>query len=129
MVSGWALKTMKKILIAEDDPGLSEVLKDRFTDDGWKVTMASNGEEAIEQIKKDTYNLVLLDLLMPKKTGFEVLEEIKSNPAYKDLPIIVLSSLGTDEDIKKALTSGAVDYFVKTQHPIGEILEKAKKYE
>ena len=121
---------MKKILVAEDEEVLLNVLKDRFEAEGWEVTTARDGEEAVESIKKTRPDLVLLDLLMPKKDGFEVLKEIRGDPEFKTLPIIVvLSNLGSDEDIKKALSLGANDYFVKTQHPMSEIVEKAKKYE
>lgn len=119
---------MKKILIAEDEDILLNVLKDRFEVEGWKVTVAKNGVEAMEFINKSKFDLVLLDLLMPKKDGFEVLKEVKDNPELKNLPIIVLSNLGGNEDIKKALALGANDYFVKTQHPMSEIVEKVKKY-
>ena len=120
---------MKKILVAEDEEVLLNVLKDRFEAEGWEVTTARDGEEAVESIKKTRPDLVLLDLLMPKKDGFEVLKEIRGDPEFKTLPIIVvLSNLGSDEDIKKALALGANDYFVKTQHPMSEIVEKAKKY-
>lgn len=121
---------MKKILIAEDEDVLLNVLKDRFEAEGWEVSTAKDGEETVVSINKFKPNLVLLDLLMPKKDGFEVLKEIRSNPEFKDLPIIiVLSNLGSDEDIKKAMALGANDYFVKTQHPMSEIVEKVKKYE
>ncbi|MBI2058083.1 MAG: response regulator [Candidatus Yanofskybacteria bacterium] len=120
---------MKKILIAEDEDILLNVLKDRFEAEGWEVTLAKNGEEAVVAINKSKFDLVLLDLLMPKKDGFEVLKEVKGNPELKSLPIIVLSNLGGDEDIKKAMALGANDYYVKTQHPMSEIVEKAKKYE
>ena len=65
---------------------------------------------------------------MPKKTGMEVLEELKASPQFKDIPVIVLSNLDTDADIKKALALGALDYFVKAHHPINEIVEKVKTY-
>lgn len=119
---------MKKILIAEDEEILLDVLKDRFEDEGWEVVTASNGEEVIQSLGKDNFNLVLLDLLMTQKDGFSVLEDVKKDPALKDIPIIVLSNLGGEEDIKKALALGAKDYFVKTQHPMSEIVEKANKY-
>ena len=120
---------MKKILIAEDEEVLLNVLRDRFKAEGWEVSTARDGEEAIETIKKFRPDVVLLDLLMPKKDGFEVLKEIRSNPVLKTLPIIiVLSNLGSDEDIKKVMALGANDYFVKTQHPMSEIVEKVKKY-
>jgi len=121
---------MKKILIAEDEDVLLNVLKDRFEAEEWDVAVARDGEETIEVVKKFRPDLILLDLLMPKKDGFEVIKEIRSNSEFKDLPIIiVLSNLGSDDDIKKALELGANDYFVKTQHPMSEIVEKAKKYE
>ena len=121
---------MKKILVAEDEEVLLNVIKDRFEAEGWEVITARDGEEAVVAIRKSRPDLVLLDLLMPKKDGFEVLKEIRGDPEFKTLPIIVvLSNLGSDEDIKKALALGANDYFVKTQHPMSEIVEKAKKYE
>ena len=119
---------MKKILIVEDETTLSNVLKNRFEEIDWQVTIAGDGEAAIAAIKNEKFNLVLLDLIMPKKDGFEVLEEIRSEPEFKELPILVLSNLGADEDIKKALNLGATDYFVKTQHPVSEIILKAETY-
>lgn len=120
---------MNKILIVEDEEVLSRVLKDRFSDAGWNVDTAEDGVAAIEKIKKENYDMVLLDLIMPKKDGFEVLKEIKGDPSYKTLPIMVLSNLGGDEDIKKALQLGAIDYYVKTQHPISEMIDKAKRFQ
>ena len=119
---------MKKILIVEDEPVLLRVLNDRFTEDGWAVVTAADGELAVGAVKKEKFDLVLLDLIMPKKDGFEVLKEIRSEPEFKNLPILVLSNLGADEDIKRALSLGANDYFVKTQHPVTEILQKADTY-
>jgi len=122
---------MKKVLIAEDELVLLKVLKERFEDAGWKVSPAQNGEEAIKKLEKagqDGFDLLILDLLMPKKSGFEVLEAIKENAELVDLPIIVLSNLGGDDDIKKAIKLGADDYYVKSQHPMSEIIEKAEKF-
>lgn len=116
-----------RILIAEDEEVLLNVLKDRFEAEGWEVFVAKNGEEATNSIAKNSLDLVMLDLLMPKKDGFEVLKEVRSNAELKNLPIIVLSNLGGDEDIKKAIQLGANDYFVKTQHPMSEVVEKVKK--
>ncbi|MEX2052759.1 MAG: response regulator [Candidatus Paceibacterota bacterium] len=119
---------MKKILIVEDETILLKVLKDRFKADGWDVSTAEDGEEAVELMEKNSFDLVLLDLMLPKKDGFQVLKEVKGHTALKSLPIIVLSNLGDDDDIKRALSLGASDYFVKTQHPIGEVIEKAKEF-
>lgn len=119
---------MNNVLIVEDEDSLIRALEDNLIAEGCTVDIARNGEEAIEKIGKKKPNLVLLDILMPKRDGFYVLEEIKKNPEWKLIPVIVLSNLGEDTVIKKALEMGADDYFVKSQHPIQEILEKVKDY-
>lgn len=119
---------MSSILIAEDEDFLVRTLKDNLDAEGYTVYVAKNGEEAVERIKEKKPDLILLDLLMPKKDGFYVLGEVKSNPDWKLIPVIVLSNLGEDESIKKALEAGADDYFVKSQHPIQEVVEKVKDY-
>jgi DNA-binding response OmpR family regulator len=125
-----AAESATKILIVEDEEILRNVLKDRLLEEGWGVEIAEDGERALDMIMKTKYNVVLLDLLLPKKSGFEVLEQIKDDPELREMKIIVivLSNLGGDDDIKKALGLGAVDYFVKTQHPIAEVIDKIKKY-
>jgi len=119
---------MKKILIAEDESILLDVLKNRFRADGWDVITAINGDEAIEAVKKHPFDLVLLDLIMSQKDGFAVLREIRENPTFKTLPIIVLSNLGDQDNIKKALELGANNYYIKTQHSMSEMIEKANQY-
>ena len=119
---------MNKILIVEDEEFLVRALKDNLESEGYSVDTAVDGGEALERIKKSKPNIILLDLLMPKKDGFYVLAEVKKNPEWKLIPIIVLSNLGGDENIKKALEMGADDYFVKSQHPIEEVIEKVKEY-
>jgi DNA-binding response OmpR family regulator len=119
---------MSSILIAEDEDFLVRTLKDNLDTEGYTVYVAKNGEEAIQRIKEKKPDLILLDLLMPKKDGFYVLGEVKSNPDWKLIPVIILSNLGEDESIKRALEAGADDYFVKSQHPIQEVVEKVKDY-
>jgi len=119
---------MSHILIVEDEDFLIRALKDNLIADGYSVDTAKNGEEGIQKVKEKKPDLVLLDILMPKKDGFFVLEEIKKNPEWKLIPVIVLSNLGEDTTIKKALEMGADDFFVKSQHPIQEVIEKVKDY-
>lgn len=119
---------MNHVLIAEDEDFLIRTLEDNLTAEGYTVDIARNGEEAVEKIGKKKPDLILLDLLMPKSDGFFALEEIKKNPGWKLIPIIVLSNLGEDTTIKRALEMGADDYFVKSQHPIEEVIEKVKDY-
>src|SRR3989344_2828061 len=98
----------KKILIAEDESALREVLHDRFEKSGYEVEVAKDGAEVMPMVQKIKPDIILLDLVMPKKNGFEVLAELKAHPDYKVIPVIVISNLGGDEDIKKSLTLGAV---------------------
>lgn len=115
-----------KIVIVEDEEILLRVLKEKFEKANFDVAVAIDGEEAMAVVKKSQPDVVLLDLILPKKSGFEVLQEIKSDAELKPIPVIVLSNLGQDEDIKRALQLGAEDYIVKTQHPINEVIEKVK---
>lgn len=115
-----------KLLIVEDEKALADVLEEKFKKEKYKVFVAYDGEAATASVKKNKPDIILLDLLLPKKHGLEVLKEIKADTEFKDIPIIVLSNLDTDEDIKTAIKLGAVDYFVKVQHPINEIVEKVK---
>jgi DNA-binding response OmpR family regulator len=116
------------ILIVEDEEFLVLALKDNLEADGYTTDVARNGEEAIAHIHSHHPDLILLDLLMPKQNGLYVLEEVRKNPQWQQIPIIVLSNLGGDMEIKRALELGADDYFVKSQHPIEEVLDKVKEY-
>ena len=115
-----------KILIVEDEAALSRVLQEKFQAEGFDAFIAQNGEAALTEAQKVNPDIIVLDLLLPKKDGFEVLGELKADADLKMIPVIVLSNLGEDENIKKAIYLGAADYFVKTQHPINEIIEKVK---
>ena len=118
---------MYKILVVEDEQFLVQVLKDNLESEGYVIDTASDGEGAMVKIRKNRPNIILLDLLMPKKDGFYVLEEVRKNLEWKLIPVLVLSNLGGDAEIKRALAMGADDYFVKSQHPIEEVLEKVKE--
>jgi len=115
-----------KIVIAEDEEALAKALQTKFKNAGFDIYPASDGVQALEMIRSAQPDIIALDLLMPKKNGFEVLQEVKSDPDLKNIPVVVLSNLGQDEEIKRALQMGAEDYLVKTQHPINEIVEKFK---
>ncbi len=119
---------MKMLLIAEDDQTLREILEDSFEKAGWRVVAVQDGNAALEALRSHEFDLLLLDLLMPKKDGFAVLEEMKNDPAISGVPVIILSNLDSEEDIKRGLKLGAKDFFVKSHHPIGEIIEKAKTF-
>lgn len=119
---------MNHVLIVEDEDFLVRALKDNLVSEGHTVSVAMDGEAAFVELAKKKPSLILLDLLLPKKNGFDVLREIRSNPEYQHIPVVILSNLGEDSEIKRALELGANDYFVKSQHPIQEVMEKVKEY-
>jgi len=121
-------KKPTKILVAEDDKFLSKIYSEKLKELGYQVFIAMDGDEAIAIIKRDKPNLVLLDLIMPKKNGFEVLEEINKTAALKKIPVIVASNLGQESDIEKAKNLGAVDYLIKADTSFDDILKKIEKY-
>jgi DNA-binding response OmpR family regulator len=102
-----------KVLASEDNPDIRKILTMRLEINGYDVVQAQDGEEALDKIKKDSPDLVILDLMMPKISGFEVCRMIKFDEKYKDMPIIVLSALDQQADREKAIENGADAYFIK----------------
>jgi DNA-binding response OmpR family regulator len=127
-----ATKEQKKqwVFIVEDDAYINKAYAAKFAHEGIDVRFATDGEEAIKAIKSadSMPSLVLLDLMLPKKNGFEVLKEIKSNSASKDVPVIVLTNLGQETDAKKGVDLGASEYLVKADTKIDDIVRKVKGY-
>lgn len=119
---------MNHILIVEDEEFLVRALKDNLTTEKYSVSVAMDGEAVFDELKKKKPDLILLDLMLPKKNGFDVLKEVRQSPEWQLIPVIILSNLGEDSEIKRALDLGANDYFVKSQHPIQEIIEKVSEY-
>lgn len=121
------LKDMK-ILIVEDEETLRSVLQEKLTRSKYDVFVAKDGVEGFTMAKSKKPDLILLDLVMPKRDGFEVLTMLKDEDDLKNIPVIILSNLEEDENLKKALKLGADDYFVKSEHPISEVVEKVKAH-
>lgn len=115
-----------RVVIIEDEEILLKVLEEKFTQAGFDINIATDGEQAVPSIIKSKPDIIVLDLILPRKSGFEVLQELKNDQQLKKVPVVVLSNLGQEEDIKKALQMGAEDYIVKTQHPINEVIERVK---
>ncbi len=113
-----------KILVAEDDKFLSRAYEFKLSGMGCQIIMAGDGEDAIAKIKSEKPDIILLDLIMPKKNGFEVLQEIKANSQTKKIPVIIMSNLGQEADIKKGLEAGAIDYIVKANVSLEEIVKR-----
>ena len=118
---------MKKILLVEDEPALQESFKTAFVGKGYELTQAMDGEEGLALMRAQKPDLVLLDLVLPKKHGFEVLKEMKSDANLKDLPVIVLTNLENSEDVEKALELGATTYLVKANYSLEEVVQKVEE--
>lgn len=116
----------KKIMVIEDDRFLSSLIKARLEKDGFCVIQSFDGEEATQMLKQDKPNLIILDLIMPKVTGFEVLQTISITPGFESVPVVILSNLAQDSDIEKARQLGAKEYFVKVKISIDDLIGKIK---
>ncbi|MCX7779080.1 MAG: response regulator [Patescibacteria group bacterium] len=121
---------MKKILIVEDDQFLAKLLASKLasSETNLEVETAFNGEEALKKIQEKKYDLIVLDLILPQKDGFEFLAEKQKSDKIKETKIIILSCLGQEQDREKALKFGAVDYLVKSQQSLPEVVERIKKH-
>jgi DNA-binding response OmpR family regulator len=116
------------ILIVEDEDILSEVLQEKFEEKSFKVILAKDGEVVLPLVKRIKPDAILLDILLPKVNGLEVLAQLKADEDLKNIPVIIMSNLGEDTKIKEALRLGAVDYMIKTQHPVNELIDKVREY-
>ena len=103
----------KKVLIADDEQNIVISLEFLMKREGFEVVVANDGEEAIRRIRADQPDLVLLDVMMPKKSGFEVCQEVKSDPALGGVRILMLTAKGRDTEVAKGLALGADDYMTK----------------
>jgi len=118
---------MKKILIIEDEKVLLDVLEKKLTSQGYEVVVAKDGEEGLNKMKESKPDLILLDIIMPKKDGFEVLTEMNKNEALSDIPVIIISNSGQPVEIDKALKLGVKDYLIKTEFDPEEVINKVTK--
>ncbi|HUC01708.1 MAG TPA: response regulator [Candidatus Paceibacterota bacterium] len=116
----------KTIMIIEDDRFLSSLMKARLEKEGFAVAQAFDGEEAIGLLKQTMPAVIILDLIMPKVTGFEVLQMISITPQLDKVPVVILSNLAQDSDIAKAQQLGAKDYFIKVKVSIDDLITRIK---
>ena len=116
------------VLVAEDDEFLSRVLVDKLEKEKFNVLTAFDGEDALLKLQSGSVSLMILDIIMPKKTGFDVIDDAKSNPDTKDIPILLLSNLGQEGDIARAKEKGVTDYFVKSNISLASVIEKVHQY-
>jgi len=118
----------KKILIIEDDKFLLKLYGDKLQREGFEVLTSLTGEEGLNKIAADKPDLVVLDLILPGKNGFEVLSEIKLNKKTEDIPVIILTNLGQESDMKRGLELGAATYLIKTDFSINQLPWKVREH-
>lgn len=115
--------TAKHVLIIEDEQLLGNLLKQRLERGGFTVNLFSNGEDALIFLRENNVDLILLDVIMPKMSGFEFMETLATSPEYHKPPVVFLSNLGQQSDIDRGAALGAVGYFVKAKVSMDEILQ------
>jgi two-component system phosphate regulon response regulator PhoB len=116
----------KAILVVEDEISLRSALSDKLNNEGFEVIIAKNGLEGIQEIKKKKPDLILLDVVMPIMDGLSMLREIKNDDKTKNIPVVILSNLGDQRDILKAMEHEAFDYLVKSDVTLEAIVAKIK---
>lgn len=112
-------------MVCDDEKAINHALELKLGHENFSVVTASNGNQCLEAMGKDKFDLVLLDLVLPEKDGFEVLEELKKRG--NKVPIIIISNLGQEEDIQRVHSLGVSYYLIKSNTPLVEIVEKVKE--
>lgn len=116
----------KKIFLVEDEITLSQMYQTKFEKEGYQVIIAADGGEILKKIKAAKPDIILLDIVLPKSNGFTILEEIKKNKTTSKIPVIMLTNLGQEEDIKKGKELGADGYIVKADSTPAQVMENIK---
>lgn len=117
-----------KVLLIEDEEALIEVLNKKLTAEGYVVTIARDGQEGLEKMRTSRPDLILLDIVMPRMDGFEVLENMRKEEAIADLPVIIISNSGQPVELSRAKELGAEDWLIKTEFDPQEVLDKVNKF-
>ena len=116
----------KKVLIIEDEELIYSLLQKKLSGEGYEVDVAVDGEEGLRKIREGKPDLILLDIVMPKKNGFEVMQETKENEGFEKIPIIIISNSGQPVELDKAKKYGAIDWLIKTEFDPQEVVEKVR---
>jgi DNA-binding response OmpR family regulator len=118
----------RTILLVEDEPLLANLLKQRLEKEGITVILCRDGEEALKTLRETKPDLILLDVILPKISGFELMETLKADPQFEKAPIIIISNLGQDTDVQRGQELGAIQYFIKAKVSIEELVEHVKGF-
>lgn len=115
-----------RVLVVEDTRLLRKIYSEKLQQEGYEVVSAGDGLEALDVLRSQPVDLVLLDLIMPKMSGLEVLETMKNDPRIEQVPVLILSNLGQQSDIERGLELGAVDYLIKNEAKPTDVAEKIR---
>jgi DNA-binding response OmpR family regulator len=118
---------MTKVLLVEDDVALRDIYSARFMAEGYEVVTASDGEMALTQAVKENPELIVLDVMMPKISGFDVLDILRATPETKNTKVIMMTALSQAADVEKGKGLGADEYLVKSEVTLTDVIEKAKE--
>ena len=118
---------MIKILLVEDDALMIRMYRRVFTHAGYMVDIAKDGQEGWEKVKANPPDLILLDVMMPMVNGLELLKKLKADPKLKEILVVLLTNLGIQGELDKAIKEGAVEYIIKSNHPPGEVMQMIKE--
>jgi CheY-like chemotaxis protein len=116
------------ILLIEDEEVLANMYETKFKNEGFKIRKALDGEEGLKLVAEEKPELILLDIIMPKLDGFSVLKRLKANEATKNIPVVLLTNLGQNEDVDKGQKLGAMGYLVKANLTPSEVVNKVKEF-
>lgn len=119
---------MAKVLIIEDDPLIVKIYSTRLKADGYDVTSAENGEEGLKAAFEQRPDLIILDVMMPRVDGFGVLEKLRQDPSFKNLPILMYSNLNNEDEMARAKTMGVTEFLVKANLSPTQMVMKIKQY-
>src|SRR3989338_7544480 len=118
---------MSKILIVEDDPLMARLYQKIFSLEGFEVELATNGEEGLEKARSIKPNLMLLDIMMPRMNGLQVLEQLKAHPDTRSIPVVMLTNLAGSHDMESALSKGAIKYLIKSEFEPKQVVAMVKE--
>ncbi len=118
---------MKTVLLVEDDPFLIDIYTTKLKEAGFLTEVAATGEEALSKVKEKKPTLMILDIVLPKVDGWEILRRVKAEKNSKDLKVIILSNLGQKEEVEKGMKLGAAKYLIKAHYTPSQVVEEIKK--
>lgn len=117
----------KKILLVEDEEIMIDLLQRKLKEEGYEVLLAGDGEEGLKKMRQERIDLVLLDIVMPKLGGFEVMEEMNKEPELRKIPVVIISNSGQPVELDRAKELGVKDWLIKTDFDPKEVIDKVVK--